>query len=71
MEGQQVAAVRGSNRAESPEQSREFRLRRRVPPRRPVPEPEESDSAEVVDQLPPVEVLRMAAELEKEREEEL
>jgi len=67
---QLVAAIRGLNQTEFPEQGREFKLRRRAAGR-PVVDVVDRGTGEILDELPPEEVLRMMAELEKEREEEL
>jgi len=69
--GQLVAAIRGLNRPELLEQGREYKLRRRAPGKRPIVDLVDRETGTVLDELPPDEVLRMMAELEKEREEEL
>lgn len=66
-----VAAIRGLNRPELLEQGREFKLRRRAAGRRPIVDVVDRETGEVLDELPPEAVLRMAAELESEHEEEL
>jgi uncharacterized FlaG/YvyC family protein len=68
---QLVAAIRRLNRPELLEQGREFKLRRRAAGRRPVVDVVDPETGEVLDELPPEEVLRMMAELEEEREEEV
>jgi len=66
-----VAAIRWLNRPELLEQGREFQLRRRAAGKRPIVDVVDRETGEVLDELPPEEVLRMMAELEKDREEEL
>jgi len=66
-----VAAIRWLNRPELLEQGREFKLRRRAAGKRPIVDVVDRETGEVLDELPPEEVVRMMAELEKEREEEL
>jgi len=67
---QLVAAIRGLNRPELLEQGREYKLRRRGAGR-PMVDMVDRETGEVLDEFPPGEVMRMVAELEKEREEEL
>jgi len=66
-----VAAICWLNRPELLEQGRELILRRRAAGRRPIVDVVDRETGEVLDELPPEEVLRMMAELEKDREEEL
>jgi hypothetical protein len=68
---QLVVAIRGLNRPEFLEQGREYKLRRRAAGRRPVVDLVDRGTGDVLDEFPPEEVLRMMAELEKERAEEL
>jgi len=68
---QLVVAIRGLNRPEFLEQGREYRLRRHAAGRRLVVDLVDLETGDVLDEFPPDEVLRMMAELEKEREEEL
>jgi uncharacterized FlaG/YvyC family protein len=67
---QLVAAIRGLNQTEFLEQGREFKLRRRAA-RPPMVAVVDRETGEILDELPPEEILRMMAELEIEREEEL
>jgi hypothetical protein len=66
-----VIAVRTLNRPEFLERGREWKLRRRVAGRRPMVDVVDRETGEIFDELPPEQVLRMAAELEKEHEREL
>jgi uncharacterized FlaG/YvyC family protein len=66
---QVVAAVHKLNRLEFLERGRELKLRRAG--KRPVMEVVDRETGEILDELPPEEVLRMMAELEKEREGEM
>ena len=68
---QLIAAIRGLNQPEFSEQGREFKLRRRAPGRRPMVDVVDRETGEVLDELPPEEVLRMMAELDKQPEEDL
>jgi uncharacterized FlaG/YvyC family protein len=68
---QLVVAIRGLNRPELLEQGREYRLRRRATEKRPAVDLLDLETGEVLDEFPPEAVLRMMAELEKEREEEV
>jgi hypothetical protein len=63
---QLVAAIRAVNRGELETRGRVWKLRRGAG-RPPLVELGEQESGDVVDLLPPEEVLRMAAVLEKER----
>jgi hypothetical protein len=63
---QLVAAIRAVNRGELETRGRVWKLRRGAG-RPPLVELVEQESGDVVDLLPPEEVLRMAAVLEKER----
>jgi len=67
---QLVAAIRGLNRTEMLEQGREFKLRRRAAGKRPMVDLVDRETGEVLDELFPEEVLRMAGELEQEQDEE-
>ena len=69
--GQLVVAIRLLNRPEFLERGRELKLRRRAAGRRPIVDLVDRETGEVIDELPPDAVLRMMAELEKEREGEL
>jgi len=69
--GQLVAAIRGLNQTELLEQGREYRLRRRAAGKQPTVDLVDRETGEVLDELPPGAVLRMMAELEKDRDEEL
>lgn len=66
-----VVAIRTLNRPEFLERGREWKLRRRAVGRRPMVEVVDRETGEILDELPPEQVLRMAAELEKEPEGEL
>ncbi len=66
-----VAAVGALNRTELLDRGREFRLRRNARGRSPMVDLVDLESGEILDELPPEEVLRMMAELEKKREGEL
>ena len=68
---QLIVAIRELNRSELPEQRRELKLRRLAEGRRMVVDVVDRETGEVLDELPPEEVLRMMAESEKEREQEL
>ncbi len=68
---QLIVAIRGLNRPEFLEQGREYRLQRRAAGKRLIVDVIDRETGEVLDELPPEEVLRMMAELEIEREEEL
>jgi len=68
---QLVVAIRGLNRPEFLEQGREYRLRRRMAGKRPAVDLVDRETGDVLDEFPPEAVLRMMAELEKERSEEL
>ena len=65
-----VIAIRTLNRPEFLERGLEWRLRRGAPGRRTLVDLVDRGTGEIFDQLPPEQVLRMAAELEKEREGE-
>jgi len=67
---QMVAAIRGLNRPELLEQGREYLLRRRAEGRKPMVDLVDHATGEVLDELSPEDVLRLA-DLEREREEEL
>jgi hypothetical protein len=69
--GELVVAIRLLNRSEFLERGRELKLRRRASGGRPIVDLVDRETGEVIDELPPDAVLRMMAELEKEREEEL
>lgn len=69
--GELVVAIRLLNRSEFLERGRELKLRRRARGGRPIVDLVDRETGEVIDELPPDAVLRMMAELEKEREEEL
>jgi len=68
--GQLVAAIRSLNRLEFLGRGRELKLRRGAG-RRPIVDVVDRETGEVLDELPPEQVLSMMAELEKEREEDL
>jgi hypothetical protein len=63
---QLVAAVRALNRGELEARGRVWKLRRAGPGKPLLVELVEQESGDVIDLLPPEEVLRMAAELEKD-----
>jgi uncharacterized FlaG/YvyC family protein len=65
-----VAAVCALNRPELLDQGRELKMRRNARGRMPMVDLVDRESGEILDELPPEEVLRMMAELEKEREGE-
>ena len=67
---QLVAAIRELNGIGLLGRGRELKLRRGVG-RRPVVDVLDQETGEALDEIPPEEVLRMMAELEKEREEDL
>jgi uncharacterized FlaG/YvyC family protein len=67
---QLVSAIRGLNRPEFLERGRELKLRRGGSGKRPLVDVVDRETGEVLDELPPEAVLRMMAELEKEREGE-
>jgi uncharacterized FlaG/YvyC family protein len=62
-----VAAVRALNRNELDARGRLWKLRRGTSGKAVMVELVEEESGDVIDMLPPEEVLRMAAELEKDR----
>jgi hypothetical protein len=64
---QLVAAVRALSRSELEARGLVWKLRRGALGRPLLVELVEQESGDVIDQLPPEEVLRMAAELEKDR----
>jgi len=64
---QLVAAVRALNRGELEARGRVWKLRRGASGKAVTVELVEEESGDVIDLLPPEEVLRMAAELEKDR----
>jgi hypothetical protein len=64
---QLVAAVRALNQGELEARGRVWRLRRGTPGKPLLVELMEQESGDVIDLLPPEEVLRMAEELEKYR----
>ena len=64
---QLVAAVRALNRGELEARGRVWKLRRGESGKPLMVELVEEESGDVIDLLPPEEVLRMAAELEKDR----
>jgi uncharacterized FlaG/YvyC family protein len=64
---QLVAAVRALNRGELEARGRVWKLRRGPSGKAVTVELVEEESGDVIDLLPPEEVLRMAAELEKDR----
>ena len=66
-----VAAIHTLNRPELLERGREWRLRRGAAGRRPMVDLVDRETGEVLDELPPDEVLRMLAELEERHEGEL
>ena len=65
---QVVAAIHRLNRPELIERGREFKLRRRPAGQRATVDVVDRETGEVIDELPPEAVLRMMAELEKDRE---
>ena len=65
---QVVVAIHRLNRPELFEQGREFKLRRRPAGQRLSVDVVDRETGEVIDELPPEAVLRMMAELEKDRE---
>jgi uncharacterized FlaG/YvyC family protein len=67
---QLVSAIRTLNGMEFLGRGRELKLRRGAG-RRPMVELLDLETGEVLDELPPEQVLRMMTELEKEREEDL
>ena len=64
---QLVAAIRAVNRGELETRGRVWKLRRGPSGKAVTVELVEEESGDVIDLLPPEEVLRMAAELEKDR----
>ncbi|SPE42384.1 hypothetical protein SBA3_5260002 [Candidatus Sulfopaludibacter sp. SbA3] len=68
---QLVAAIRWLNQPEFLERGRELKLRRGAAGKRLTVEVVDRETGEILDELPPEAVLRMMAELEKEREGEL
>jgi len=66
-----VAAVCALNRPELLDRGRELKVRRNARGRMPMVDLVDRETGEILDELPPEEVLRMMAELEKEREGEL
>lgn len=66
-----VAAVGALNRTELLDRGRELRMRRNPRGTKPTVDLVDLESGEILDELPPEEVLRMMAALEKEREGEL
>jgi uncharacterized FlaG/YvyC family protein len=68
---QLVAAISALNRPELLDRGREFKLRRSRGNRRTMVDLVDLETGEILDQLPPDEVLRMMDELEKEREGDL
>jgi hypothetical protein len=64
---QLVSAIRALNRGELEARGRVWKLRRGTPGKPLLVELSEQESSDVIDLLPPEEVLRMAAELEKDR----
>jgi uncharacterized FlaG/YvyC family protein len=67
---QVVAAVRKLNRSEFAERGREMKVRRNAAGRRLLVDVVDRETGEILDELPPEEVLRMMDELEKVREGE-
>jgi len=67
--GQLVAPIHRLNRLEFLGRGRELKLRRDAG-RRPMVDVVDRETGEVLDELPPEQVLSMMAELEKEREED-
>jgi uncharacterized FlaG/YvyC family protein len=65
---QVVAAIHKLNRPEALERGREFKLRKRAAAQRPTVDVVDRETGELLDELPPEAVLRMVAELEKDRE---
>ena len=63
-----VVAIRTLNQAEFLARGRELRLRKREPGKRPLVDLVDPETGEILDELPPEQVLRMMAELEKEPE---
>lgn len=68
---QLVTAVRGLNQQEFLARGRELHLRRGAGKRPSMVDLVDLETGEVLDELPPEQVLRMMSELEKERGEEL
>ena len=66
-----VVAIRTLNRPEFLERGREWKLRKRAPGKRPLVDLVDRETGEILDELPPEQVLRMMAALEKEPEGEL
>jgi hypothetical protein len=66
-----VSAIGGLNRQEFLQRGHELILRRGVGKRSAMADLVDLETGEVLDELPPEQVLRMMDELEKEREEEL
>jgi len=65
-----VIALRELNRQEFQERGRELKLRRGVGKRPAMVDLVDLETGEILDELPPEQVLRMMEELEKERDEE-
>jgi uncharacterized FlaG/YvyC family protein len=65
-----VAAIHKLNRPEL-ERGREFKMRKRAAGQRPIVDVLDRETGDILDELPPEAVLRMAAELEKDREGDL
>jgi uncharacterized FlaG/YvyC family protein len=66
-----VAAIRTLNRPEFLERGREWKLRRRAAGKRPFVDLVDRETGEILDELPPEQVLRMMAALEEKPEAEL
>jgi len=62
-----VTAIRGLNKSELLGQNRELAFVRDPSTQRPVIQIRDQETGEVIDQIPPETVLRMQAELEKEK----
>jgi len=68
---QLVTALRGLNRQQFLAKGRELKLRRGTGRRPSMVDLVDLETGEVLDELPPEQVLRMMSELEKQRDEEL
>lgn len=66
-----VAAIHKLNRPELLERGRELKLRRRAAGQRPIVDVLDRETGEILDELPPEAVLRMMAELEEDRGEDV
>ena len=65
-----IIAIRGLNQTEFLAEGRELKLRRAGAGKRPTVDVRDRETGDVIDELPPEEILRMMAELKNQQEEE-